>query len=26
VHFDCLPGNPLLVPEGVLREWGPGDD
>jgi nitrogen fixation protein NifZ len=26
VHFDCLPGNPLLVPEAVLREWGPGDD
>ncbi|MBI5899553.1 MAG: nitrogen fixation protein NifZ [Rhodocyclales bacterium] len=20
VHFDCLPGNPLLVPEGALRE------
>lgn len=26
VHFDCLPGNPLLVPEATLREWGPGDD
>lgn len=21
VHFDCLPGNPLLVPEGALREF-----
>jgi nitrogen fixation protein NifZ len=20
VHFDCLPGNPLLVPESALRE------
>ncbi len=20
VHFDCLPGNPLQVPEGALRE------
>ena len=22
VHFDCLPGNPLLVPEGALQEIG----
>lgn len=22
VHFDCLPGNPLLVPEAALKEWG----
>lgn len=20
-HFDCLPGNPLLVPEAALGEW-----
>jgi nitrogen fixation protein NifZ len=20
-HFDCLPGNPLLVPEAALTEW-----
>ena len=25
VHFDCLPGNPLQVPETALREWGGGD-
>ncbi|MDP1611825.1 MAG: nitrogen fixation protein NifZ [Sulfuritalea sp.] len=24
VHFDCLPGNPLLVPEASLQE--PGDE
>jgi nitrogen fixation protein NifZ len=22
VHFDCLPGNPLLVPESALEELG----
>jgi nitrogen fixation protein NifZ len=21
-HFDCLPGNPLQVPEAALSEWG----
>ena len=23
-HFDCLPGNPLLVPESALSEWDRG--
>ena len=26
VHFECLPGNPLQVPEAALREWGPADE
>jgi nitrogen fixation protein NifZ len=26
VHFDCLPGNPLRVPEAALSEWERGDD
>jgi nitrogen fixation protein NifZ len=26
VHFDCLPGNPLLVPEVSLGEWVAGDE
>jgi len=26
VHFDCLPGNPLLVPEAALDEWRAADD
>ncbi len=25
VHFDCLPGNPLQVPEGALLEWTADD-
>ncbi len=25
-HFDCLPGNPLLVPEQALDEWKSGDE
>ncbi len=25
VHFDCLPGNPLLVPEAALTEWTAGN-
>lgn len=25
-HFDCLPGNPLLVPEAALGEWKSGDE
>lgn len=25
VHFDCLPGNPLQVPEAALTEWAGGD-
>ncbi len=25
VHFDCLPGNPLQVPEGALIEWTADD-
>ena len=25
VHFDCLPGNPLLVPEAALTEWAAGN-
>jgi nitrogen fixation protein NifZ len=25
VHFDCLPGNPLRVPESALGEWEYGD-
>ena len=24
-HFDCLPGNPLQVPESALTEWERGD-
>jgi nitrogen fixation protein NifZ len=24
-HFDCLPGNPLQVPEAALSEWGGGN-
>ncbi len=24
-HFDCLPGNPLLVPEAALGEWESAD-
>jgi nitrogen fixation protein NifZ len=24
-HFDCLPGNPLLVPEAALCEWTAAD-
>jgi len=24
-HFDCLPGNPLQVPEAALSEWECGD-
>jgi len=26
VHFDCLPGNPLLVPETAIGEWEGGDE
>ena len=26
VHFDCLPGNPLQVPEAALIEWTADDD
>lgn len=26
VHFDCLPGNPLQVPEAALSEWESGDE
>jgi nitrogen fixation protein NifZ len=25
-HFDCLPGNPLLVPEAALCEWAAGNE
>jgi nitrogen fixation protein NifZ len=25
-HFDCLPGNPLQVPESALTEWERGDE
>jgi nitrogen fixation protein NifZ len=25
-HFDCLPGNPLQVPEAALTEWERGDE
>jgi len=25
-HFDCLPGNPLQVPESALVEWERGDE
>ena len=25
-HFECLPGNPLLVPESALTEWEPRHD
>lgn len=25
-HFDCLPGNPLCVPEAALREWEDGNE
>jgi hypothetical protein len=25
VHFDCLPGNPLQVPEAALTEWTRSD-
>ena len=25
VHFDCLPGNPLQVPEAALTEWTGSD-
>jgi nitrogen fixation protein NifZ len=25
-HFDCLPGNPLQVPESALSEWGRGNE
>ena len=25
-HFDCLPGNPLQVPEAALSEWKCGDE
>ncbi|MCK9389291.1 MAG: nitrogen fixation protein NifZ [Sulfuritalea sp.] len=25
-HFDCLPGNPLQVPESALVEWGRGHE
>lgn len=26
VHFDCLPGNPLLVPEAAISEWESDDE
>lgn len=25
-HFECLPGNPLLVPETALTEWEAADE
>lgn len=25
-HFECLPGNPLAVPESALTEGAPGDE
>jgi nitrogen fixation protein NifZ len=25
-HFDCLPGNPLQVPEAALSEWMAGNE